>query len=56
MKNNFCETLFINFGITLLTGIGTFIINRYFIIYLGIENLGIMKLFTQLLAYLNFAE
>ncbi|MDY2799947.1 MAG: polysaccharide biosynthesis protein, partial [Fusobacterium mortiferum] len=33
-----------------------FIQNKYFIQYIGIETLGIMKLFTQLLQYLNIVE
>ena len=37
-------------------GITFFIVNRYFAFYLGVQNLGLMKLFTQLLAYLNLAE
>ena len=45
-----------NFIITILISIFSFLINRYFAFYLGVENLGLMKLFTQLLAYLNLAE
>lgn len=48
--------LVINTIVTLIASLGYFIINKYFIKYMGIENLGLMKLFTQLLAYLNFAE
>lgn len=33
-----------------------FLVNKYFAIYLGIQKLGLMKLFTQLLSYLNLAE
>ena len=33
-----------------------FVQNRYFIYYMGIETLGMMKLFSQLLAYLNIIE
>lgn len=46
----------LNFIFTFLIGIIMFIQNRYFIQYLGIEALGIMKLFTQLLQYLNIVE
>lgn len=45
-----------NFIFTLLTSIIIFIQNKYFVQYMGIENLGIMKLFTQLLQYLNIVE
>lgn len=54
-KNYFLE-VGLNFFLTFLTGLGMIIINRYFSIYLGNEKLGLMKLFTQLLAYLNLAE
>ena len=33
-----------------------FIQNRYFVRYMGIDSLGMMKLFSQLLAYLNIIE
>ena len=45
-----------NFIFTLLTSIIMFIQNKYFVKYMGIETLGIMKLFTQLLQYLNIVE
>ena len=45
-----------NFIFTFLTSIIMFIQNKYFIQYMGIETLGIMKLFTQLLQYLNIVE
>lgn len=45
-----------NFIFTFLTSVIIFIQNRYFIQYMGIEILGIMKLFTQLLQYLNIVE
>lgn len=45
-----------NFIFTFLTSIILFIQNKYFIQYMGIENLGIMKLFSQLLQYLNIVE
>lgn len=56
MKNNILYEISLNFGITLLISLSAFLINRYFAFYLGIQNLGLMKLFTQLLAYLNLAE
>lgn len=45
-----------NFIFTFLISIIMFIQNRYFIQYMGIETLGIMKLFSQLLRYLNIVE
>ena len=50
------KEIFLNFIITFSISIFSFFINKYFIFYLGIESLGLMKLFTQLLAYLNLAE
>lgn len=50
------KELLLNFIVTFVTGILTFVINRYFVIYIGIAALGIMKLFNQLLYYLNLAE
>lgn len=46
----------INFFITVMIALLSFLINRYFVLYLGVYNLGIMKLFSQLLAYLNLAD
>lgn len=48
--------IFINFIFTLLISIIIFIQNKYFVQYMGIETLGIMKLFSQLLQYLNIIE
>lgn len=48
--------IILNMIITLFLGIMVFIQNKYFIKYMGIENLGIMKVFTQLLQYLNIVE
>lgn len=45
-----------NFIFTFSMGLIMFIQNKYFIQYMGIEVLGIMKLFTQLLQYLNIVE
>ena len=53
---NFFKIILINFIITFLISFLSFISNKYFVFYLGIENLGLMKLFSQLLAYLNLAE
>lgn len=48
--------MILNFFITFLIGGGQIILNKYFAYYLGDDNLGIMKLFTQLLSYLNLAD
>lgn len=45
-----------NFIFTFLTNIIVFVQNKYFINYMGIETLGIMKLFSQLFQYLNIVE
>lgn len=45
-----------NFIFTFLTSVILFIQNKYFICYMGVEILGIMKLFSQLLQYLNIIE
>jgi len=46
----------INLVLTILISVIGFLQNKYFIEYLGIEILGIMKLFSQLLQYLNIVE
>lgn len=46
----------LNFIFTLLTSILGFAQNKFFVQYMGIETLGMMKLFSQLLAYLNIVE
>ena len=50
------KEIILNFIFTFLTSIILFIQNKYFIQYMGIETLGIMKLFSQLLQYLNIVE
>lgn len=55
-KNKIFKEVFFNLVITLAISISLFLVNRYFAFYLGVQNLGLMKLFTQLLAYLNLAE
>lgn len=50
------KDLIINFFITIGISLTLFLVNKYFALYLGAENLGLMKLFTQMLAYLNLAE
>ena len=50
------KEVFINFILTILSNAVLFVQNRYFVQYMGFETLGMMKLFTQLLAYLNIIE
>ena len=50
------KEIVLNFIFTLMINILGFIQNKYFVQYMGLETLGMMKLFTQLLAYLNIIE
>lgn len=50
------KELFFNLILTFLLSIVGFIQNKYFISYLGIEMLGILKLFNQIFEYLNIIE
>lgn len=50
------KEVLLNFIFTILVTILGFIQNRYFIQYMGIDTLGMMKLFSQFLAYLNIVE
>lgn len=50
------KEIFLNLIFIILISILGFIQNKYFIQYMGIEVLGMMKLFSQLLAYLNIIE
>lgn len=56
MNKSFIKGIWINFLITILIGLFSFIVNRYFVNYMGIEKLGLMKLFTQIMAYLNLVD
>ena len=55
-KNKIFKSLKLNLFITIFTGIMGFIINKYFSQYMGIEKLGLMRLFSQLIACLSLAE
>lgn len=46
----------INFIFTITTSILGFFLNRYFVVYLGINYLGVIKLFTEILAYLSIVD
>lgn len=56
MKNKIFKNLNLNLIITLFTSTLVFIVNKYFAKYMGLETLGLMKLFTQLTIFLNLAE
>ena len=56
MNKVFIRGIWINFIITIFTSLFSFIINKYFASYMGIEKLGLMKLFTQIMAYLNLVD
>lgn len=56
MNKNIFKEIRINFLITFGVGILSFYLNSIFSEKLGSENLGLMRLFTQLIAYLNLAE
>ena len=50
------KEIILNFIFTIMINLLGFIQNKYFVQYMGIETLGMMKLFSQLLAYLNIIE
>lgn len=50
------KEIILNFIFTFLISVIMFLQNKYFVEYMGIETLGIMKLFSQLLQYLNIVE
>lgn len=50
------KEVIVNLILTILISFIGFFQNKYFIQYIGIETLGIMKLFSQLLQYLNIIE
>lgn len=50
------KNLIINLIMTLIIGILAFVVNKYFSIYLGMEKLGLMNLFSQLLVYIALVE
>lgn len=56
MKNRILKNLQLNLLITIITGVLGFVINKYFSEYMGMEILGLMRLFSQLIAYLSLAE
>lgn len=53
---NIYKGIVINLICTIIPCIISFIVNKYFVDLMGIEYLGLMRLFTQLLAYLGIVE
>lgn len=56
MEKKILKNININMMITIIISLLSFIINKNFAKYMGVEELGLMRLFTQLIAYLNLAE
>lgn len=56
MNKRFKKAIILNFIITIVMSIFSFIVNKYFANYMGIEKLGLMKLFTQIMGYLNLVD
>lgn len=56
MRDYIKKSLQINLIILLVTSLLNFLLNKYFSKYMGVETLGLMRLFTQIIAYLNLAE
>lgn len=56
INKSYLTEVILNFFLTFFIGGGQIILNKCFFSYLGSDNLGIMKLFTQLLSYLNLAD
>ena len=48
--------IIINLIVTFSIGILLFLVNKYFVNYMGIEKLGLIKLLTRMIAYLSLAE
>lgn len=56
MNNKILKDLQLNLFTTLGTGILSFVVNKYFMVYMGLNTLGLMKLFTQMIAYLSLVD
>ena len=55
-KSTLKKELVLNLFITLTIGVLTFCVNKYFANYMGQKELGLMRLFSQLVIFLNLAE
>lgn len=56
MKKKLVSDIKINTIITILVGMINFLINKYFSEYMGVELLGLMRLFSQIIACLSLTE
>ncbi len=56
MKRSVAKGIVISILVLLITGILKFYANRYFVLNLGLETLGVIKIFEQILGYLSLAE
>ncbi len=56
MKRKILKGVFIGNIVLLLSTILNFFINKYFIMYIGIEDMGVLRLFNQLLGMLCLSE
>ena len=56
MSDRMSKDLKLNLFITIGVGVLGFIVNRYFAKYMGVDTLGLMKLFTQMVAYLSIVD
>lgn len=56
MSEKISKNLQLNLFITLGTGVLGFVVNKYFAKYMGLDTLGLMKLFTQMVAYLSLVD
>ena len=54
--NNVYVQIIINIFLTIISNLLLFFMNKYFLQVFNIELLGLMKLFTQILAYLKILE
>lgn len=56
MNKILLKNLKLNFYITIVTGILVFIVNKYFAIYMGMEKMGLMRVFSQVVGYLSLMD
>ncbi|MGL5056236.1 MAG: lipopolysaccharide biosynthesis protein [Fusobacteriaceae bacterium] len=56
MSKKTLNNIKLNLFITLFAGVLGFVSNKYFSKYMGVETLGLMRLFSELIAYLSLAE
>ncbi len=56
MKRKILKGVIVSNIVLVISTILSFLINKYFILYIGIESMGVVKLFNQLLGILSLAE